>query len=1008
MRTVRRRDEALLEELFPGPGRAVPGPGGHHAIEVVVPLVAGAPADVPASAAVDAPPVRRVFPPGSEWTYVQALRRLGHRRPPAGRGRRSAGPAPRRVGRRRFAGSSCATPTRSSTCGSASTAIPTPSARPSTRSSPAWSTTASSTTPSSRTYRREVERYGGPEGILVAERVFHADSDAVVELLDLFEPGAAGLDARWRIGLLGTDRLLARTSASTPRPGPRCPGGCATPSTGSSGPTPRCARAWPLGSGPSWRRSTSCSTRRPAATTPSPPASGCSTSARPASPLPSAAGPARRVGTWPSPFVHMWLNRLHRSENRFHEYVTYALLARLHEARARRPGDPRRRPGPHRLHRRRRGVDVGRCRRGGQGVGRLGTARPPRPRRQPRSGPPPSAGLGASCRSTRPRPGSPGGAHGPRLAGPPAREAGGPGTVRLDRGGGVRGAGARRPPAGRRRWPPTVPSAAPAARRRPSSTPRSTTSATGPPRPSAWPRRSPPTAWRGPRSTCTGSTARARCNGSCWPTPAEPRPLLVGAAAGDVVGARDVEVARRRPGPIEPGPADPDVAARARAEVVAAALRHEVGAPGALGRTGRRPGRRAARRRPGARRPRRPATSRRPARRIRRFPTVFGIDETDCGAACLAAVCRHFGRSVPLPTVRDAVATAVDGTSLGGLATGAERLGLTARRPQGVALPARHPAPSRHLPLAGQPLGRPARLRRPLRPGHGPRCPGPAASRGPSGTRAGRASAACVAPTPALARACPRARRRGGGCSRSSAPTAGPFAVAVALGLAAAGLEMLIPLAAGRIVDGAIAEGDRGQLHVLALGMLGVLLAAVTAGLVQRWLLARVAVRFDAATLDHITERLLALPASYFASRRTGDIERRVAGMRQIRIYLVQQGVVGMTAAAQVVVAVVDHGRPQPGAGRRLPGHRSRSTPRPWSTPAAACAPSWPRSRSPSAPTTPARSTPSAASTRSRPGAPRTPCAASCAGSSTPWPGGSTAPTWRSCATTPPSGWSPS
>lgn len=38
---------------------------------------------------------------------------------------------------------------------------------------------------------------------------------------------------------------------------------------------------------------------------------------------------------------------------------------------------------------------------------------------------------------------------------------------------------------------------------------------------------------------------------------------------------------------------------------------------------------------------------RRPTRRIRRFPTVWGIDESDYGAACLAAVCRHFGRAVP-------------------------------------------------------------------------------------------------------------------------------------------------------------------------------------------------------------------------------------------------------------------------------------------------------------------------------------------------------------------------
>jgi hypothetical protein len=32
-------------------------------------------------------------------------------------------------------------------------------------------------------------------------------------------------------------------------------------------------------------------------------------------------------------FVHMWLNRLCRSESRRQEYVTYALLARVYEVR---------------------------------------------------------------------------------------------------------------------------------------------------------------------------------------------------------------------------------------------------------------------------------------------------------------------------------------------------------------------------------------------------------------------------------------------------------------------------------------------------------------------------------------------------------------------------------------------------------------------------------------------------------------------------------------------------
>lgn len=112
------------------------------------------------------------------------------------------------------------------------------------------------------------------------------------------------------------------------------------------------------------------------------------------------------------------------------------------------------------------------------------------------------------------------------------------------------------------------------------------------------------------------------------------------------------------------------------------------------------------------------------------------------------------------------------------------------------------------------------------------------------GTAVELEEAAClVAPTPALA-AVPEGQPPWQWLLPFFRPHRRPFVTAVALGLGAAGLEMLIPLAAGRIVDGAIAEGDRGQLHLLALGMLGVLVAAVTAGLVQRWLLARVAVRY--------------------------------------------------------------------------------------------------------------------------------------------------------------------
>lgn len=57
------------------------------------------------------------------------------------------------------------------------------------------------------TYRREVERYGGPRAIDVAETIFELDSDATVEALGALAPEERE-HARWRFALLGAHRLF--------------------------------------------------------------------------------------------------------------------------------------------------------------------------------------------------------------------------------------------------------------------------------------------------------------------------------------------------------------------------------------------------------------------------------------------------------------------------------------------------------------------------------------------------------------------------------------------------------------------------------------------------------------------------------------------------------------------------------------------------------------------------------------------------------------------------------
>ena len=289
-------------------------------------------------------------------------------------------------------------------------------------------------------------------------------------------------------------------------------------------------------------------------------------------------------------------------------------------------------------------------------------------------------------------------------------------------------------------------------------------------------------------------------------------------------------------------------------------------------------------------------------RHIRRVVHVAQVDERDCGAAALATVCRHFGRRVSLARIRQLVQTARDGTSLRALCCAAQTLGLAARS---VKASKRHldelPLPAiahwdgnhwvvvydvdeRHVRVSDPAVG----LRRLTRAEFEAKWSG---------------YVALFDYTDAFASA-PEGRPTVAWLWPFVKPWTGVLARALALAGLVAGLQMLLPVFTQVIVDRVLVEQDASLLQVIVLAMFGVLALMVASMAVQRYLLSFVAVRVDAATLDFLTRRLLALPTSYFGSRRTGDIQRRLAGTRQVREFLVQQGVAGLTAAVQLVAAI--------------------------------------------------------------------------------------------------------
>jgi ATP-binding cassette subfamily B protein len=297
-------------------------------------------------------------------------------------------------------------------------------------------------------------------------------------------------------------------------------------------------------------------------------------------------------------------------------------------------------------------------------------------------------------------------------------------------------------------------------------------------------------------------------------------------------------------------------------------------------------------------RPRRLSIRRRP-----RFPHVRQIDEIDCGAACVAMICRYFGREVAASHIRMAVGTGADGTSLRGLQRGGEHVGLEMRaikaskeRLELLPLPAIiHWGGNHWVVLYAIDRGRifiadPGRsLRRVSRDEVMEKWTG---------------YAALPSPTPRLQDA-PLGKASPQWLWAFIRPHRRVLSLALVLGFIAAGLEMLFPVLTQEVIDHVLRQSDKALLFELTGAMLALLVVSLAVTMVQRRMLTRAAVEIDVNTLDYITGRLLGLPMAYFETRRTGDIDRRLDGVRQIRRMLVQGGMVALTAATQFIAAIV-------------------------------------------------------------------------------------------------------
>jgi thiopeptide-type bacteriocin biosynthesis protein len=204
---LKGRERATLLELFPGPGElCVSGPEGRYTHELVVPFVGEGTPPAPEQRTTASITVPRRFAPGSDWLYAKLFTGTGSADGvlidavrPLVEGCLADGLADSWFFVRYGDGG---WHLRVRLHGDAAAMLPRLHAatKPLLADGRLWKVQLD-------TYEREVERYGGDAAMELSEVIFRHDSDAVLDLLQLL-PGDEGLDARWRLALAGTDRLL--------------------------------------------------------------------------------------------------------------------------------------------------------------------------------------------------------------------------------------------------------------------------------------------------------------------------------------------------------------------------------------------------------------------------------------------------------------------------------------------------------------------------------------------------------------------------------------------------------------------------------------------------------------------------------------------------------------------------------------------------------------------------------------------------------------------------------
>jgi ABC-type bacteriocin/lantibiotic exporter with double-glycine peptidase domain len=291
------------------------------------------------------------------------------------------------------------------------------------------------------------------------------------------------------------------------------------------------------------------------------------------------------------------------------------------------------------------------------------------------------------------------------------------------------------------------------------------------------------------------------------------------------------------------------------------------------------------------------------------YSCILQHSEEDCGAACLATVAKHYGRTFTLTRMREAVGTGSRGTSLLGLRRGAEALGFHARQAQATKEAIEHlndaPLPlivhwqGNHWVVLYRQRGRKYVIADPA-----------------VGIRhltrqellAGWSNGLMLLLQPDEERFYDRPNDKVSGLGRFLRrvwPYRWMLIQALLINIAIGLLALAMPMMMQLLTDDVLVRGDLQLLTTVAIAVMAMNLFRSIIGLIQSHLVGNFGQRLQLGlTLDY-GFNLLRLPLSYFDAHRSGEVISRLGDVRTINA-LVSQIVLGLPS--QFFIAFISLG----------------------------------------------------------------------------------------------------